>query len=391
MRSLFVLGCVVFPCPVLVAQAQDIYLTNGNVQCGIEFNSTPLVYAATGDVLRADPAGDPAGVLFKTAWAYRLNNDTREFIFNDGGGQASYINAGPVGFATWANVDSRGLISALAFYQAISTGPTSGALVCRMQITNISAQPVILSLFHLSDIDDCGAAYLSNISTGGSTGHQFHTGSCGETADQFAAGADRWEAGSYTNVPVGNVDLYTRLEDTVLYDLANTQGSVGPYDIRSAFQWINRPIQPGQSETYTIELDHNRSGRAFGFDRFGTGRAGAFGVPLLSSIGDAQLGTTVTPTVSNCPAFSLVVMELGFTRTATPIADLFNYVGGGSNFVTVSNAAGVASLPISIPNIAGFNGINMFGEGFVFDVTTTSTSGISLTHTVGGQWVFGSY
>jgi hypothetical protein len=389
MRSLW---CLAFVTSVLSAQTQDIYISNANVQFGVEFNSTPFVYVAGADYLRASPTGDPAGVLFKTAWAYRLNSDVQEFIFNDGNGQATFLNAGPIGFATWNNVDNRGLIAANLSYLALSTGPSSGAVVARMQITNISNQPVTLNLFHLADIDDCGVNYGTNVATAGSTGHQYHTGSCGETADHFAAGADRWEAGSYTGTPAGNVDLYTRLEDSLLYNLANTPGSVGPFDIRGAFQWQDRVIRPGKSETYTIALTHNTTGQAYGFTHYGIARGGSLGLPELNSIGDAALGTTMTATVTNCPPNALSVLVMGFTKSNTPIADLFNYIGAPNyNFVLVANGLGSAQLPIAIPASSGLINVNLMGEGFVFDSTTTSTSGFPLTHTTGAHWVLGVY
>jgi hypothetical protein len=391
MRSPALALCAL-PLSFLTAQGQDIFITNANVSFGVEFNATPFVYVATQDFFRADPAGDPLGLLFKTAWAYRLNADTREFIFNDGGGQAVFSNNGPVGTATWANVDGRGLISANAFYVALPTGANSGVVLCRMSISNISTSPVTLNLFHLADIDLCGAAYSSNIMTPGANGHQNVTGSCTETADHFAAGADRWEVGSYTGLPAGNVDLYTRFEDTALYNLANTAAPVGPFDMRGAYQWQDRVLQPGQTETYTITLAHETTGQAFGFDHYGSGRAGSLGVPQLTSAGDALLGTTMTPTVGNCPPGALVVLVLGFNRAQTTIGDLTMWIGApSSNFVLVANGSGSVGLPIAIPNNPAFIGINLFGEGFVFDATTTSTSGFPLTHTTGAQWVLGVY
>jgi hypothetical protein len=59
--------------------------------------------------------------------------------------------------------------------------------------------------------------------------------------------------------------------------------------------------------------------------------------------------------------------------------------------VLVANGSGSVGLPIAIPNNPAFIGINLFGEGFVFDATTTSTSGFPLTHTTGAQWVLGVY
>jgi hypothetical protein len=71
---------------------------------------------------------------------------------------------------------------------------------------------------------------------------------------------------------------------------------------------------------------------------------------------------------------------------------LFNYIGAPNyNFVLVANGLGSAQLPIAIPASSGLINVNLMGEGFVFDSTTTSTSGFPLTHTAGAHWVLGVY
>lgn len=392
MRSVPRLVLVASLAAVAAAQSQDIYITNANVSFGVEFNTTAVVYSATADWFKADPAGDPAGVLFKTAWAYRLDNDTREYVINDGNNQATFLSVGAVGIGTWADVDARGKISATVTYLALPTAANAGVVVARMQITNISAAPVTLNLFHLADVDDCGASWTTNYATPGNNGHQIFSGSCTETVDHFAAGADRWEVGSYTGNPAGNIDLYTRLEDTALYDLANTPTQGGPYDMRGCYQWQNRVLAPGHSETFTVALAHETTACAFGFTRFGRGLGGAMGVPQLDSLGDANLGTSMSAVMSNVPNGALAVFVFGLGRANTAIGDLTMLVAQPSvNFIalTAGNAATQAFL---IPTSTSFCGMNLVGEGFVYgDATSTSTTGLPVTHTAGGHWVLGIY
>lgn len=378
-------------CPFVAAflaaslSAQDINITNANVTFRVEFNATPFVFVAIADFLRADPASDPAGVLFKTAWAYRLDGQTREFIFNDGAGQATYSNVGPLGTATWANVDSLNRISAVCTYLALPQSATSGVVVARMAITNISTSPVTLNLFHLADMDLCGAAYTTNVSTPGSNGHQAYTGSCMETCDHYAAGADRWEVGTYTN------DLYTQLEDTAITNLANTAANFGPADVRGALQWQDRVLRPGQTETFTVAMAHNVTACPYAYNVFGGSMAGALGAPTLSG-GNAALGTVLTCTIGNAPPSSLGILALGFNRAATTFGDLTLHVAAPATFVVAIGGMGSGSMNVNVPSSMSFCGLNLAGEAFIFgDATTLSTSGLPVTHSRGSLWVVGMY
>ncbi|HLQ37739.1 MAG TPA: hypothetical protein VK348_08060 [Planctomycetota bacterium] len=385
---------ILFGLGATLCAQNDIAISNANLSFRVEFNATPFVYVATTDFMRADPSGDPSGMLFKTAWAYRLDNDTREFIFNDGGGQATYINAGAVGIATWTNVDNRNQIAASAVYTAISTGTNSGVVVCRMSITNISAQPETLNLFHLADIDLCGpAGYPTNFITPGSVGRQVVTGSCTETAEHYAAGADRWEVGSYTGVPAGNVDLYTRLEDASTYDLRDDTATGGPFDVRGCYQWQNRVLLPNQTETYVIALGHNAAPCAFAFNQYGNSVRGNLGAPTLTTVGDAILGQVMTPTIGNAPPGTLGILSMSFFRGITTLGDLTLYVGAPrTNFVLPIGGSGTTNLPIPVPISTAYCGLQLSGQAFVFgDATSVSTTGLPVTQSRAALWTIGMY
>lgn len=235
------------------ATAQDINIADANAVFTKDFETDGTQIFPTGatvDFLRADPNGDAAGALFKSAWIYREASDTREFMFNDGAGQASYNNAGNVGTATWADMDGRGLFSATVTYTVTSTGPDSGVVVCENTITNISGNPLTLTLFHFADFDLCGAAFDQNSSTSGENRRQFHTSTCGETAEHYARLPDRWETQTSGN-------LYSRFENTSVDDLLNNTGNVGPGDVRSSWEWENVTLAAGASTTLVVQMSHN--------------------------------------------------------------------------------------------------------------------------------------
>lgn len=384
--------------------AQDISISDGNVQFAKEFNATPVVYTATADFMRADPAGDPAGVLFASAWAYRIDSDTREFIFNDGAGQATFSSVGNVGTATWANVDSRGVLSATCTYTAQSTSATSGGVISSMAVTNISAAPITLNMYHLVDLDVTAANYLSNVSSTGADGHQVVTVSTStEFADHAAIGADHWELGGYTNTtnPMGGactyaslVDLYTRLENTTIDNLRDDQCVWGPVDYRGAYQWQDRVLQPNQTATFVIILSHNTPGCIASETSYGGSVAGGAGAPVLGSVDGARLGHDFIPTVDNCPAGAAALVIVGLLPSALPVFDYtfltdvniayFNMTADGSG-----HAQPASGVPV--PNQVTYCGVSVYGQAFVIDPTSTSTSGLPLTQSSGLRWTLGSF
>jgi hypothetical protein len=270
-------------------------------------------------------------------------------------------------------------------YLAVPTSANNGVVVARMQITNISAVPLTLNLFHLADMDLCGNSYATNVATPGSDGHQSYTGACTETCDHFAAGADRWEVGTYAT------DLYTQLEDSAITNLANTAASFGPADVRGAFQWQDRVLRPGQVETFTVALGHNVRACAYGYNVFGGSMAGSLGAPTLSG-GNAMVGAPLTMTIGNAPAGALGILALGFGRATTTFVDLNLYVASPTNFVLPISGGGTATMTVNIPNNSSYCGLNLAGEAFVFgDATSLSTSGLPVTHSRGSLWVVGMY
>jgi hypothetical protein len=381
----------------LPAQA-DISITAGtNLFFDVVFNTQPVVYQATADYFSADPFGDPAGVMFKTAWAYRLDGDTQESILNKGApNQPIFSNNGNVGTAIWPDVDGRGLISMAIVYTAHSTGPQTGQVTARATVINISQNPVTLNLFHLSDVDLCGGGYGTNIATPGDDGRQTYTGStCQETAQQFAAGADRWEVGSYNNVPAnsGNIDLYNQLEDASITNLRNDAVPFGPFDVRSAFQWQDKVLEPGTSRTFTIAFAHNENACAYGDSTYGVGMAGGRGVPQLTMGAPAILGQTMRLDVTNGPSNLLGACLIGFTPVDLAFADLHILVGAPSaTGGMLTDANGNASLSLTTPNDPTLCGGRLVSQvAFFGDTSSRSVTGFPLTLTPGLNFHVGIY
>lgn len=378
--------------------AGDISISSGNVSFDVVFNSRSLVYeAASGTAwFKADPGGDAAGVLFSTAWAYRIDNQTRETILNQGGSNnPTFSNLGASGTGTWTDVDGLGLISAHVEYTAIPTSGISGAVTGRMTITNISSNPITLNLFHLADIDLCGSAFNTNTITPGDDGHQRVTGSCQEIAEHFAVCADRWEVGSYTDVPTGsgNIDLYTQLEDSAITNLRNDTAPFGPYDIRSAFQWSDQVIAAGASRTYIVGLAHNDRGCAAGSLPYGTGVAGGNGVPQISLAAPALIGTTLQTQIQNGPANFTGALLLGLNRADVSLGDLRLLVGTpNAVFPFTTNGSGSATSSLNIPNLPGLCGFEFEEQAFFLgDTSSQSTTGLPVTHSAGLCFTVGMY
>ena len=339
----------------LPAQA-DISLTAGtNLFFDVTFSTQPLVYEATADYFSADPFGDPAGVLFKTAWAYRLDNDPQEYILNKGApNQPIFSSNGNVGSAIWPDVDGRGQISIAIVYTAHSTGPQTGQVTARATVINIS-----------------------------------------QTAQQFAAGADRWEVGSYNNVPAnsGNIDLYNQLEDASITKLRNDTAPFGPFDVRSAFQWQDKVLAPGASRTFTIALAHNENTCAYGDSTYGVGMAGARGVPQLTMGAPAILGQTMRLDVTDGPSNLLGACLIGFTPVDLAFADLHILVGAPSATGGMqTDAAGNASLSLTTPNDPTLCGGRLVAQvAFFGDTSSRSVTGFPLTLTPGLNFHVGIY
>lgn len=298
------------------ASSQDINITSGNVAFTKDFHADALNFfpaTAGSDFLRCAPAGDAAGVLFTSAFLYRTSTDTRERPFNDVGNQAVYSNSGDTGTATWADMDGRGLFRAVVTYRAVSTGASSGVVIAEAALTNIGSSAITLTLFHFADMDLCGAAFNTNSSTSGSNGRTAHTSSCGETAEMFVRDFDRWE----TQI---SGDLYTRLSNAAIDNLASNPGAAGPGDVRACFQWSDRTIEPGCSETFVVQLAHN--------DRSCGASASFYGPERPISSGFVDLAIAERPIVGRrilwqqSGAFlsgTQVILVKGLSRVNTPI------------------------------------------------------------------------
>jgi hypothetical protein len=381
----------------LAAQASDISITDGtNARFDVSFNTSSLVYVATADFFGADPAGDPAGVLFKTAWAYRIDNQTRETILNKGGSNAPTFNsAGNVGTAIWPDIDGLGKLSMAIVYTVHSTGTNSGAVTARATLINIGSAPVSVNLFHLADVDLCGAAFSANSSTPGGDGRQTYTGTCIETAEHHAVCPDRWEVGSYTNVPTGsgNVDLYTQLEDSAVTNLRNDAQPFGPYDVRGAFQWQDRVIMPGQPQTFTIAFGHNERVCAHGEDHYGVGMAGGNGTPRIGLAGPVMPNSTMQLDVTNGPANFQGAVLLGFAKADLAFGDLHVLVGNPNVLLGVrTDAAGTGSVVLNVPNNPTLcGGVLAAQAAFLGDATSQSTTGFPLTLSGGVCFAIGIY
>lgn len=357
--------------PALAAQGS---ITNTNVSYAVG-----TISASQADSVSAAftaNAGTLPNALFEHWWYYRIDADANESPFkNDGTLTQTY--AGSHADLDWANVDNRGLISASLDIDAISTGPTSGVVVSRMTIRNLSASPIRLNMFHYVDIDTCG--FAGNTASGTPGRHTVTNPSCGERVEFYAACIDRFAAGEFAGNELG-------LADGIAGDLSNT---ALPFtgDYTGAFQWKDRVLRPGERWLFTASLAHNDSGCPASFEYYGAALPGAAGIPEITSIGLPILGTSPLVAIGNMPFPTTVALFKGpnslnaqileWTLLVDPITSLTAFAPGAGGF------------PISIPVIPVLCGKDFFFQWFGLDGGTAGGSGVS--HTRGLKWIIGRY
>ena len=340
----------------VAAPSQDINISDGNANFTKDFHADPTNFfpgGAPADFLRCDPGGNAAGALFTSAFLYRMSTDTRELPFNDAGGQALYMSFAGVGTATWADMDGRGLFSAIVTYSAVSTGATSGVVIAEAEVTNISASAITLTMFHFVDFDMCGAAFNMNSSSSGSDGRMAHTSTCSETAEHFVRDFDGWE----TQI---SGDLYGRLSNITVDNLVNNAGAVGPGDVRSCFQWNNRTIKPGFTETFVVQMAHNDSSCGASATFYGDDAGPLVGSPLAVTrplIGGSVSWTTSIPTIA-----TTTVLAIGLQRVEIPVPAFGLTLR--VNPILVLPLPAQPTVTVSIPSIPALCGEPVYAQFF---------------------------
>lgn len=343
--------------------AQDLTLTDGNMR-----HRTAALSATSHTARAADLRADALNTdhAFAAWWYFRVNGDTREFAFRDIGGTSRGLATVDHADTDFADVDGRGLFSASMDWDIYDSGPASGVLISRLTVTNISANPLTVDLFHYLDIDACGTASGDN-AVGGNSSHLI-TDVCGTILEYRALGNDLTEVAPWPA-------LQNKLTDTALDDLVGWSGTFGPGDYTGAFQWQNRTLQPGEAQTFTILIAVDTRANCPPINEH-------YGYGLPGSIGTPQISTDALPLQDNASLRSLNVILRG-APAFVPCALLSNSTSFNGPFlglqlwvdplppsqvlITLTDGAGFAAWAFLVPVNPYLCGLSIYHQWFVAD------------------------
>lgn len=313
--------------------------------------------------------------LFEHWWYYRIPGDADESVFRDDG-SFTMTGSGSHGDADWGDLDARGLLSAALDVDVVSTGATSGVVVSRMTLTNISGSDVVVNLFHYADIDVCG--FSGNSATGSNDRHAITNPVCSEVLEFYGPCTDRFKVGGFGGDELG-------LRNGAAGDLDDT-GLPFSGDHTAAFQWQDRTLVPGESATFTTTIAHNDVGCPAVVEFYGSGLAGAAGVPTISSSMMPIMGTSPFINTDRFPFPTTVALIKGKEKASLTFGPWTLLVGRILGSFTAT-APGAGGFPITIPVTDRLCGRDYFFQWYGLD--SGNPTGVS--HSRGMKWIVGKY
>jgi hypothetical protein len=160
------------------------------------------------------------------------------------------------------------------------------------------------------------------------------------------------------------------------------------------FGGINAPVVAGAyalADTWEFEL-----GAGASYATYGTGCAGARGVPSIAAQGPSlpHIGQTFSLQVNNLPLTGPVFLFLGVSNTiygptALPLSLGFlgapgcTALASGDSLFVLTDVLGSAVWQFAVPNVPNAPGATFYNQAFVFDPTanalglTTSNGGLA--------------
>ncbi len=241
-------------CALLAAGAAGTFaygqgvLTDGNAR--FEFLSASTATTPGRALYKPDNGADADNVLFQTWWWLRLGNDTAETSLPWPPPSQTYV--ADTATLTWTGL--RGVMN-VVWIVDLTDGASVGQakLAHALSITNTSANPLQLSLFHFADCDIFGAS-----------------GASGDDASLLAPGRIRIEDQSpnrfceFAGQNPNNFQvsafpaLTSALNNTTITNLSNTGLPATNIDVTAAYQW-NLAINPGQTARLLAQLTINQA------------------------------------------------------------------------------------------------------------------------------------
>ncbi len=361
--------------PFAAAQtAAHVTITNANMV----FRQGPLPAATSNTWAPADlRASGATGVdnLFSLWWYYRVAGDAQEFTFRDDAAPnaPTRVVSGPTIVTTWPDVAGRGLFSAMLTEVLVSTGPDRGYVVAAMSVTNLTANPLTIDVFSLSDLDVGGSSsgYLTNLSWGNLRSQyteQQNTTLPG--LEYYCPDADRVQVDPYLTTTPGRLPYL--LTNNTVDDLSGWSGTFGPGDHNGAFQW-HRVLPPSGVANFTVYVAMTTQRPLQSL--YGTAGAGTPGLPVIGTSERAMLD----PTASTVRSFDVqlsgalpgapAVLMTNFAQAALTIAGLQVWVdpNGAPTLFRLTDAAGAAATTIAVPPDPTFYGLSLRHQWFVLD------------------------
>lgn len=346
--------------------------------------------------LQANGAGS-TDQLWSLWWYYRVAGDTRETTFRLDQAPNTPIRVATAAeiLTTWPNVDGRGLFQADLTERLVSTDVDSGYVKATMEITNLTASPLTIDLFSLSDLEVGGSTsgYAFNVAWG-----DVHSQYCEQQGAPAEAGveyycpdADRVQIDTYSPTTPGHLPYL--LTNAIVDDLAGWNGTYGPGDHNGAFQW-HRTIPAASKLPFTVFVAILSKKPAQ--SAYGTAGAGAPGLPTISTSERAIIDPTSVVArgydvlLANALPSSIALLASSLTTAAIVLPDLEIYVDPASALTSVAliDANGHASSPIALPNDPSLFGVSVYHQFFVID--TAASNGL-LAWTGGLQQQIGTW
>lgn len=326
--------------------------------------------------------------LYQSTWWYRIDNDAREYVFNNGatsGLQPEVIAPkGDRATLNWLNCDGRGFDANLAV-QVYTTGPSSGVASECMTVTNNTAAAVTFNVFHYVDYDVCGSAGDSTAFVGTPNQLEVTDSVCAVKTYHLACGYSNYQTTAFATVR-------GLLANAVVDDLNNSGTPFGPGDMTNAYQWQNVVVGPGQSASFYVGLGCDRQIPCCDvstIENYCVAKAGTNGLPAWGSnrmyiAGQAELkvedgfpGSAPIVFLGVPPNGCVPVPPYG-SLAINPILTNF--------FMPPFAANGVSSFCLPIPSDANLCGLTLNMQAFFVDPGAAA----NIAHTDGCSFTIGS-
>lgn len=220
-------------------------------------SSGPATYTIEPLHFDATPAASLRGVsspltqdqVSEAGWWYRVAGDGAETFFPLPDAQAY---TGSVATLTWNDVDARGF-SARKIVTVVDAGGPSGHVESVLTLTNQTAAPLAIDVFHMLDASLAGTIGNDLATLVAPNAYiRVSDPSNAQTCEYRGLGA-----AAFLVREGGLGDVGSELSDADLDDFNNSGLPFGPGDFTAGFQWSTVAIPPGAEHSYRVVVAVN--------------------------------------------------------------------------------------------------------------------------------------